>query len=169
MPIAFALQGQVSQPSVGVDDAPRRYRALYKGNQAFGRRVRNLAHTNPADPWSILLCSNHKVFSSSSAVPAGPPPVHRHSIHPLRPGRSAGLAPVSPWRGAIYAATSRPSRSSSDPALVAAPTRWRRSSEWSPTTWLETTTAEKCGCPEKSFPRSPRFDVDSHDSATVPL
>src|SRR5215471_7086549 len=50
MLIATALHRQVSQPSVGMHNATRRYGTLDKGLQAFGRRIRNLAHTNSADP-----------------------------------------------------------------------------------------------------------------------
>src|ERR1039458_2504403 len=55
------------------------------------------------------------------------------------------------------------------PVSVAVPTHWPRSSGSSPTTWLETTSAEKCGCPERSCLRSPKFDVDTHDTAAIPF
>jgi hypothetical protein len=50
-----------------------------------------------------------------------------------------------------------PSRSSSAPALVGAPTPRPHSSEWLPTTWPETTSATAYACPGKWFPRSPKF------------
>src|ERR1022692_233367 len=56
--VAFALQGQISQPAVGVDDAARFYRVLQKGHQACGRGVYNLAHPNPTDPGPIFLSGN---------------------------------------------------------------------------------------------------------------
>src|SRR5271157_5188040 len=52
---------------------------------------------------------------------------------------------------------SRRSHNSSARVLVAAPMRWRRSSGWSPTTWLGTRLAKGSGCPERLFPRSPKF------------
>src|ERR1019366_3755960 len=96
------------------------------------------------------------------------PPDRRHSIHlpPLCP--SANHVPVLPWRDAVYAAWSRLSHTFSVPGPVAVPKRWPRSSGWSPTTWLETTIAEKCGCPERLSLPSPRSDADTHDTAAIP-
>src|SRR5487761_1175149 len=60
---AVALQGRVSQPSIGMDDAPQHNGVPDKGHEAFRRGIRNLAHTNPADPLPILLYrNNHKSF-----------------------------------------------------------------------------------------------------------
>src|ERR1017187_9587168 len=96
------------------------------------------------------------------------PPDRRHSIHlpPLCP--SANHVPVLPWRDAVYAAWSRLSHTFSVPGPVAVPKRWPRSSGWAPTTWLETTIAEECGCPERVSLPSPRSDADTHDTAAIP-
>src|SRR5450759_3091991 len=56
--VAFALQGQISQPAVGMDDAARFNRVLHKGHQACSRSVYNVAHPNPTDPGSIFLSGN---------------------------------------------------------------------------------------------------------------
>src|SRR3974377_447246 len=55
-----------------------------------------------------------------------------------------------------------------NPRMRCIPARWLRSSGWSPTTWLGTTLAEECECPERSFPPSPKYDVDKHPPAAGP-
>lgn len=63
---AAALQGRVSQPSIGMGDAPRmddapRHNGIPDDeHEAFRRGIWNLAHTNPADPLPILLKRNHR-------------------------------------------------------------------------------------------------------------
>src|ERR1700684_1911283 len=59
MLVTLPFQRVVAQPSVGVDDATRFDRLLYKGNQALGGSIDNLAHPNPPDSRPILLRSNN--------------------------------------------------------------------------------------------------------------
>src|ERR1017187_5816830 len=56
---AFAFQGRISQPAIGMNNALCCDGVLHKGHRAGSRSVENLAHANPADARPILLCSNH--------------------------------------------------------------------------------------------------------------
>src|SRR5579862_5720385 len=58
---AVALEGQVSEPPIGMHGAPRYDSLPDKGHQVFSRSGRNLTHANPADALPILLRGNdHK-------------------------------------------------------------------------------------------------------------
>ena len=57
--ITLALQGEVAQPAIGVDEAAGCDRFLHKRNQALGRSVYNLAHANPTDSGPIFLSSHN--------------------------------------------------------------------------------------------------------------
>src|ERR1035437_248532 len=85
-----------------------------------------------------------------------------------RPGPGCiNCAPALPCRGAIYAARSRPSHSSSDPARAATPMRWRRSSASSSTTWRETIAVRESVCLGRLFRRSPKSGVHTRHTPTV--
>jgi len=47
MPVAFAFQGQVSQPAIRVYDAARLDRISHKGHQVFRRSIYDLPRANP--------------------------------------------------------------------------------------------------------------------------
>src|ERR1051326_5345500 len=57
--IAIALQREVSEPTVCVDDAARFDRVPYERHQAFRRSIDDLAHANSTDARPILLSGNH--------------------------------------------------------------------------------------------------------------
>ncbi len=59
VPATFALQVQVSQPAIGVDDTARFYGVLHKRHRACGRSVYNLARASPADAWPIPSSGNN--------------------------------------------------------------------------------------------------------------
>jgi len=115
---AFAFQGQVAQPTVGVHDAARLNGVLHKRYQTLRRSVRDSPHPNSTNARSILLSRNHNQclgfrLASTDALlqaaqvrlvhldsPGQPIPVRAHhctaQFMQPRPGRFVTLQPQHP-------------------------------------------------------------------------
>ena len=107
-------------------------------------------------------------LSSASGV-REPLPLHQYRSRPPPRAPKVVRAPVEPWRDAACATAPRPCGSFPAPRCVAAPKHWPRSSDWSPTTWIETTFAAAGASLGKSFRLSPRLDSRTRHSATGPF
>src|SRR3974377_2364898 len=96
-----------------------------------------MAHANPTDPRSVFLSSNNnqcfiQVEPTGQALfqTADIAFIYLHSAHQQITSR--------PYHGTAQFMQPKLSHTFAVPGLVAVPTRWPRSSGWSPTTWLET-------------------------------